>query len=59
MVTSPFRVERARMVKAEEGLTISNSADTVIVLDNNRLLDYVPNLPIDQASHHDQLISET
>jgi len=42
-------------------LTIfENSADTVIVLDNNRLLDYVPNLPIDQAfSVMDQLISET
>ena len=45
MVTSPFRVERARMVKAEEGLDdLRNCADTVIVLDNNRLLDYVPNL---------------
>ncbi len=61
MVTSPFRVERARTVKAEEGLDdLRNSADTVIVLDNNRLLDYVPNLPIDQAfSVMDQLISET
>ncbi len=61
MVTSPFRVERARMIKAEEGLDdLRNSADTVIVLDNNRLLDYVPNLPIDQAfSVMDQLISET
>jgi cell division protein FtsZ len=61
MVTSPFRVERARTVKAEEGLDdLRNCADTVIVLDNNRLLDYVPNLPIDQAfSVMDQLISET
>jgi cell division protein FtsZ len=61
MVTSPFKVERARIVKAEEGLDdLRNSADTVIVLDNNRLLDYVPNLPIDQAfSVMDQLISET
>lgn len=61
MVTSPFKVERARMVKAEEGLDdLRNAADTVIVLDNNRLLDYVPNLPIDQAfSVMDQLISET
>lgn len=61
MVTSPFKVERARMIKAEEGLDdLRNCADTVIVLDNNRLLDYVPNLPIDQAfSVMDQLISET
>lgn len=61
MVSSPFRVERARIVKAEEGLEdLRRAADTVIVLDNNRLLNYVPNLPIDQAfSVMDQLISET
>ena len=61
IVTSPFRVERARTVKAEEGLEeLRRAADTVIVLDNNRLLDYVPNLPIEQAfSVMDQLISET
>jgi cell division protein FtsZ len=60
MVSSPFRVERARTVKAEEGLEdLRRAADTVIVLDNNRL-NYVPNLPIDQAfSVMDQLISET
>ena len=50
MVSSPFRVERARIFKAEEGLEdLRRAADTVIVLDNNRLLNYVPNLPIDQA----------
>ena len=61
MVSSPFRVERARTVKAEEGLEeFRRAADTVIVLDNNRLLDYVPNLPIEQAfSVMDQLIAET
>ncbi len=61
MVTSPFRVERSRLLKAEEGLDeFRNAADTVIVLDNNRLLDYCPNVPIDQAfSVMDQLISET
>ncbi|MBN2488723.1 MAG: cell division protein FtsZ [Methanosarcinaceae archaeon] len=61
MVSSPFRVERARTVKAEEGLEdLRRAADTVIVLDNNRLLEYVPNLPIEQAfSVMDQLISET
>ena len=61
MVSSPFRVERARTFKAEEGLdSFRRAADTVIVLDNNRLLDYVPNLPIEQAfSVMDQLISET
>ena len=61
MVSSPFRVERARAIKAEEGLEeLRKAADTVIVLDNNRLLDYVPNLPINQAfSVMDQLIAET
>ncbi|MBE0521067.1 MAG: cell division protein FtsZ [Candidatus Methanoperedenaceae archaeon] len=61
MVTSPFRVERSRLLKAEDGLDeLRRSADTVIVLDNNRLLDYCPNVPIDQAfSVMDQLISET
>ncbi|MCD4799295.1 MAG: cell division protein FtsZ, partial [Methanosarcinales archaeon] len=61
MVSSPFRVERARAIKAEEGLeTFRKAADTVLVLDNNRLLDYVPNLPIEQAfSVMDQLIAET
>lgn len=61
MVSSPFRVERARAVKAEEGIEdLRRAADTVIVLDNNRLLNYVPNLPIEQAfSVMDQLIAET
>lgn len=61
MVSSPFRVERARTVKAEDGLEdLRKAADTVIVLDNNRLLEYVPNLPIEQAfSVMDQLIAET
>jgi cell division protein FtsZ len=61
MVSSPFRVERARIFKAEEGLEeLRRAADTVIVLDNNRLLNFVPNLPIDQAfSVMDQLTAET
>lgn len=61
MVTTPFRVERSRMFKAEEGLDeLRKAADTVIVLDSNRLLEYKPNLPIDQAfSVIDQLIAET
>ena len=61
MVSTPFHVERARLLKAEEGLEeLRSVADTVIVLDNNRLLSYVPNLPIEQAfSVMDQLIAET
>jgi len=61
MVSTPFNVERARTVKAEEGLeSLRNEADSIIVLDNNRLLDYVPNLPIGKAfSVMDQIIAET
>ncbi len=61
MVQTPFKVERARIDKAKEGLTeLKEHADTVIVLDNNKLVEYVPNLPIEQAfSVMDQIISET
>lgn len=61
MVSTPFDVERARLDRAEEGLhQLRESADSIIVLDNNRLLDYVPNLPVGKAfSVMDQIISET
>ncbi len=61
MVSSPFAVERARLFKADGGLeSLRRKCDTVIVLDNNKLLKFVPNLPIDQAfSVMDQLIAET
>jgi cell division protein FtsZ len=61
MVSTPFNIERARTVKAEEGLEkLKGEADSIIVLDNNRLLDYVPNLPIGKAfSVMDQIIAET
>ena len=61
MVSTPFNVERARLIKADEGLDeLRMKADSVVVLDNNRLLEFVPNLPINQAfSVMDQLIAET
>jgi len=61
MVSTPFNVERARLIKADEGLDkLRKKADSVVVLDNNRLLEFVPNLPINQAfSVMDQLIAET
>lgn len=50
MVTYPFAMERARIVKAEDGIkNLSAVSDTVIVLDNNRLVELVPNLPIADA----------
>jgi cell division protein FtsZ len=61
MVNMPFLVERARLKKAYSGLEdLRKYSDTVVVLDNNKLLEYVPNLPIEQAfSVMDQLIAET
>lgn len=61
MVSYPFQVEKARLLRAEEGLELlSKAADSVIVLDNNRLTSFVPNLPLGQAfSVMDQLIAET
>lgn len=61
MVQMPFKVERARLKKAKEGLEeLEKHCDTVVVLDNNKLLEYVPNLPIEQAfSVMDQIVAET
>jgi len=61
MVSYPFQVEKARLLRAEDGLeALSKTADSVIVLDNNRLMNFVPNLPLGQAfSVMDQLIAET
>jgi cell division protein FtsZ len=49
-VTMPFKVERARIDKAEEGLSkLRQHCDTVIVIDNNRLVAIAGNLPVNQA----------
>ena len=61
IVTTPFHIERRqRMQRALEGLeSLRGTADAVLVLDNNRLLHYVPNLPLDEAfSIMDQLVAE-
>lgn len=50
VVTYPFRIERARLRKADEGIErLSEVCDTVIIIDNNKLLELVPNLPINDA----------
>jgi len=61
MISTPFNVERARLIKADEGLDkLRLKADSTVVLDNNKLLEFVPTLPINQAfSVMDQMISET
>jgi cell division protein FtsZ len=49
-VTMPFKIERARVDKAEFGLSqLRQVSDTVIVIDNNRLVQIAGNLPIQQA----------
>ena len=49
-VTMPFSIERARIDKAEFGLQqLRNICDTVIVVDNNRLVKIAGNLPVQQA----------
>jgi len=49
-VTMPFSIERARVHKAEFGLDqLRKYADTVIVIDNNRLVSIAGNLPVQQA----------
>lgn len=49
-VTMPFRIERARVEKAEFGLQqLRKVCDTVIVIDNNKLVQIAGNLPIKQA----------
>ena len=49
-VTMPFSIERARIDKAEFGLQqLRQVSDTVIVIDNNRLVNIAGNLPVQQA----------
>ncbi len=49
-VTMPFKIERARVDKAEFGLQqLRKASDTVIVIDNNRLVQIAGNLPVQQA----------
>ena len=49
-VTMPFKIERARVDRAEFALqNLRQNADTVIVIDNNRLVQIAGNLPINQA----------
>ena len=61
MVSYPFDVEKARLLRAEDGLeALSKTANSVILLDNNKLKNFVPNLPLAQSfSVMDQLIGET
>ncbi|MEE9593994.1 MAG: cell division protein FtsZ [Candidatus Hydrothermarchaeales archaeon] len=49
-VTMPFKIERARIQKARASLErLRKHADTVIIIDNNKLLSYVPDVPMNEA----------
>lgn len=50
VVTMPFSIERARIDKAEFGLRkLRSVCDTVVVIDNNRLVKIAGQLPVKQA----------
>jgi cell division protein FtsZ len=50
IVTYPFSLERIRIQKAAWGIDeLKKTSDTVVIIDNNRLVSYVPNLPLNQA----------
>ncbi|MFA5358107.1 MAG: cell division protein FtsZ [archaeon] len=61
IVTYPFALEKARLIKAEEGIeALRKVTDTVVVIDNNRLVELVPNLPIQDAFKvADEVIART
>ncbi len=59
IVTIPFKIEKGRVEKARKGLkNVIKSSNTVIVLENEKLMEIVPNRPINEAFLvMDQLIS--
>jgi cell division protein FtsZ len=61
MVSFPFGAERIRRKKAAEGIErLRDATDTVIVLENDKLIKYAGNLPVNDAfKTMDMLIAET
>lgn len=50
VVSMPFKIEGARINKAEEGLArLRNVCDTVIVIENDRLIEVAGSMPLQQA----------
>jgi len=50
VVTTPFRIEKGRMKPAAYALTeLRRECDTVVVIDNNKLMQLVPQMPINEA----------
>jgi len=60
IATTPFKAERGRLRNAQVGIQrLRPNCDSLIILDNNKLLDLVPNLPVERAfAVMDILISE-
>ncbi|NOZ81811.1 MAG: cell division protein FtsZ [Candidatus Micrarchaeota archaeon] len=58
-VTMPFKMEGTRIQKAEDGLSkLRQVTDTVVVIENQKLLEYAGQLPLKQAfALADELIS--
>ncbi len=49
-VTYPFALERSRKKKADWSIEqLSRHADTTVIIENDRLLSYAPNLPVEKA----------
>ena len=49
-VTYPFALERSRKAKADWSLEqLRKNADTTIVIENDRLLSYAPNIPMEKS----------
>ncbi|MGQ9530558.1 MAG: cell division protein FtsZ [Candidatus Bathycorpusculaceae bacterium] len=50
VVTTPFRIEKGRIEYAAAALTeMRRQCDTVVVIDNNKLMHLMPQLPINEA----------
>lgn len=50
VVTMPFELERNRMEKAKAGLArLQENTDTAVVIDNQKLMELVPDLPLEEA----------
>lgn len=48
--TYPFAIEKARLNKAKQGIArLKEVADTIVLIDNNRLVPYAGNLPIEKS----------
>jgi cell division protein FtsZ len=50
VITMPFNLERTRIDKAKTGLArLQENVDTAVVIDNQKLMELVPDLPLEEA----------